>query len=87
MLEDILSVIIAVFLVISIAFTVKKRKKLGYKGIKSGLTPICFYLLAVTQLFAFWFNLLGIINWVLAMTLLLLGAYFTKYSIQPKEGI
>ncbi|WP_101841975.1 hypothetical protein [Halobacillus sp. Marseille-P3879] len=85
MLEDILSIILAVFLVISIAWTVRKRKKLGYKGIKSALTPICFYLMAMIQLFAFWFNLLGIISWVLTITLLLLGAYFTKYSIQPKE--
>ncbi|MCP3027092.1 hypothetical protein [Halobacillus sp. A5] len=87
MLEAILSIILAVFLVISIAFTVKKRKKLGYKGIKSALTPICFYLIAVMQLFAIWFNLMGIISWILTMTLLLLGAYFTKYSIQPKEEV
>ncbi len=87
MIHVVVSIIVIGALVGSVIFTVRKRKKLGYTDFKSALTPICFYLIAVTQLMAYWFDLLGLISWGVTMGLLLLGAYFTKYSIQTEKEI
>ncbi len=58
---------------------VQKRKKAGITGIKSALTPSCFYLIGITNLLAYWFNFMGLLNWSITVVLLILGAYFTKY--------
>ncbi|MGG0740520.1 hypothetical protein [Niallia taxi] len=79
MLQTILSIILIFVLAFSITFFVKKRKRAGIKGIKSALTSICFYLIGITNLLAYWFNFMGLINWTISVTLLILGAYFTKY--------
>ncbi|MGP4069886.1 hypothetical protein [Halobacillus sp. B29] len=82
MVHVVVSIIVVGALVGSVIFTIRKRKKLGYTDFKSALTPICFYLIAVTQLMAYWFDFLGLISWGVTIGLLLLGAYFTKYSIR-----
>ena len=69
MLQIILSIILIITLILSIIVVVKKRKKAGTTGIKSALTSICFFLIAIINLLAYWFNFI----------LLILGAYFTKY--------
>jgi len=79
MFPVILSIILIVSLIFSISVVIKKRKKAGVTGIKSALSSICLYLLAVTNLFAYWFNFLGLLSWSITIILLILGAYFTKY--------
>ncbi|MGM0879151.1 MAG: hypothetical protein ACQEWV_32065 [Bacillota bacterium] len=66
-------------LIFSISIVVQKRKKAGITGIKSALTSICFYLIAITNILAYWFNFMGILNWSITVILLILGAYFIKY--------
>ncbi|KAB8135807.1 hypothetical protein F9U64_10640 [Gracilibacillus oryzae] len=75
----ILSIILLIALAFSISVVFKKRKKAGITGIKSALTPICLYLIAVTNLLAYWFDFMGLINWTIIVILLILGAYFMKY--------
>jgi hypothetical protein len=58
---------------------VQKRKETGIKGIKSALTLVCFYLVGITNLLAYWFNFMGLLNWSITVILFILGAYFTKY--------
>ncbi|WP_237648591.1 hypothetical protein [Sediminibacillus terrae] len=53
---------------------------------KAALTPICFYLIAVTQLLAYWLDFLGIISWTITVLLLIIGAYFTKYLPVKEDG-
>ncbi len=79
MLQIILSIILIFALVFSINLVIRKRKKAGITGVKSALTPICFYLIGLTNLLAYWFNFMGMFNWFISVTLLILGAYFTKY--------
>ena len=78
-MATILSVILMIALIFSISVVIKKRRKAGVTGIKSALTPICLYLMAIISLLAYWFNFLGIISWSINIILLILGAYFTKY--------
>ena len=79
MVPVILSIILIVSLIFSISVVIKKRNKAGVTGIKSALSSICLYLLAVTNLLAYWFNFLGLLSWSITIILLILGAYFTKY--------
>lgn len=79
MLPVILSVTLIIFLIFSILIVVQKRKKAGITGIKSALTSICFYLIAVINLLAYWFDFMGILNWSIIVILLILGVFFTKY--------
>lgn len=79
MLPDILSITLIVVIVVSIPFVIQKRKQAGLTGIKSALTPICLYLMAIVNLFAYWFDLMGLLTWMLGFVLVILGAYFTKY--------
>lgn len=78
-MATILSVILIIALIFSISVVIKKRRKAGVTGIKSALTFICLYLMAIISLLAYWFNFLGIISWSINIILLILGAYFTKY--------
>jgi hypothetical protein len=79
MLPIILSIILILVLIFSVTTVVQKRKKAGITGLKTALTPICFYLIGITNLLAYWFNFMGLLNWTISMILLILGAYFTKY--------
>lgn len=85
MVPIIFTFVLIIALVFSVAVAVKKRKKAGIIGIKSALTSICFYLIAIINLLAYWFNFLGVINWSITIGLLLLGAYFTKYMPEFKR--
>src|SRR5699024_12726127 len=78
-MATILSVILIIALIFSISVVIKKRRKAGVKGIKSALTPICLYLMAIMCLLAYWFNFLDIISWWINIILLILGDYFIKY--------
>lgn len=78
-MKVIFSAILIITIMISGTLVVKKRRKMGLTDIKSALTPICFLLIAVVGLFAYWFNIVGLVTWFIAFVLLLLGAYFTKY--------
>lgn len=84
MLPMILSIILVIALIFSISVVIVKRKKAGTVGIKSALTPICFYLIAITNLLAYWFDFMGFINWSIIVILLILGAFFTKYMPSSK---
>lgn len=85
MIPIILSVALLIALIVSISVVVYQRKKAGVTGIASALTPICFYLIAVTNLLAYWLDFLGLISWTISVVLLILAAYFTKFMPTPKE--
>lgn len=74
-----LTILLLIFMALSIITTVKKRKAAGVTGIKSALTPICFYSVAVVAIFTFWFDINGLVSWTLIIILMILGAFFTKY--------
>lgn len=78
MVPIILTVILLVAIIFSISILIRKRKKAGVTGIKTILTPICMYLIAVTNLLAYWFGFMGVLSWSITIILLILGAYFTK---------
>ena len=83
LLQIILSIILIITLIFSISVVIQKRKKASITGIKSILTSICLYLIAVTNLLAYWFDFMGLLNWSITVILLILGAYFTKYMPVP----
>ncbi|MGG3925135.1 hypothetical protein ABET51_03895 [Metabacillus fastidiosus] len=85
MFDAILSIVVVIVLIISIYYHIRKRKETGVNGIKSSLSPICFSLIAITNLFAYWFHFRGIISWGLTIVFLILGAYFTKYLLPPEK--
>ncbi|WP_053220079.1 hypothetical protein [Virgibacillus senegalensis] len=86
MLPVSLSILTVIVVVYTITLNIKKRKKAGVTGFKTALTPICFYLIAVTQLLAYWFGFLGIISWTITILFLMAGAYFTKYLPANEDG-
>ncbi|WP_456278948.1 hypothetical protein [Bacillus sp. AK128] len=79
MVPIILSIILIISFIFSLSILLKKRKKAGITGVKSALTSICFYLIGLINLLAYWFNFIGLLNWTITVILLILGAYFTKY--------
>jgi len=79
MMPTILSIILIIALLFSISVVIIKRRKAGVTGITSMLSSICLYLMAITNLLAYWYNFLGMISWSITISLLILGAYFTKY--------
>ncbi|KOO51414.1 hypothetical protein [Viridibacillus arvi] len=83
MIPIILSIITIGVLCFSCFIVVRKRKQTGITGIKSALSSICLFLIAITSLLAYWLNFTGILSWAIIMILLILGAYFTKYSVIP----
>lgn len=68
-----------IIFIVTIPVAIRKRKKSGVSGIKSALTSICFFLIALTNILAYWFDLLGLFSWTISVILLILAAYFTKY--------
>ncbi|MEN1968393.1 hypothetical protein WMZ97_10000 [Lentibacillus sp. N15] len=85
MFQDILSIVMCLVLLVFIAYVVRHRKRKGIKGIKRVLSSIFLYLIAVTNLLAYWFNALGIVSWGITIVLLMAAAYFTKYIPLPNE--
>ncbi|MDE7554194.1 hypothetical protein [Bacillus tropicus] len=79
MLKVILPFVLIFFLVIAMYMAYQKKKKSGVKGLKSALTSICFFSLAILNMFAYWFHFGGAFTWLFSIVLLLVGAYFTKY--------
>ncbi|MBK5360265.1 hypothetical protein JFU18_03735 [Bacillus sp. TH22] len=79
MLQAMLPIVLILFLVVSMYITYQKRKKAGIKGLKSALTSICCFLIAILNLFAYWLHFGGVFTWLVSIVLLLVGAYFTKY--------
>lgn len=78
-MESILSVLVLITLMFSITYVIRQRRDQGITGLRTALTSICFFLIAIVNLLAYWFDFLGIWNWGTSVVLLLLGAYFTKY--------
>ena len=78
-MPTILSIILILVLMVSVSVFVKRRKKAGVTGIKSALTSICLYLMAIINLFAYWFDFSGVVTWTITTVLIILGVYFTKY--------
>ncbi|WEG14446.1 hypothetical protein PU629_08855 [Pullulanibacillus sp. KACC 23026] len=85
MVPLIVTVILLVATVLSITALIKKRKKAGATGITTALTPICMYLIALTNLLAYWLDFIGVLSWAITIILLISGAYFTKYRPQPDK--
>ncbi len=81
----ILSAVLIIAIIFSITVVIRKRREAEVTGIKSALTSICLYLLAITNLLAYWLNFLGIVSWSISVILLIFGAYFTKY-LPASEG-
>ncbi|SDL87858.1 hypothetical protein [Sediminibacillus halophilus] len=86
MLPIFLTILTVVALVFSISINIKKRRKAKVTGIKTALTSICFYLIAVIQLLGYWLDFLGTISWTMTLLLLIAGAYFTKYLPVKEDG-
>ncbi|MFC0237246.1 hypothetical protein [Fictibacillus phosphorivorans] len=78
-MESILSVLVLITLIFSITYVIRQRRDQGITGLRTALTSICFFLIAIVNLLAYWFDFLGIWSWGTSVVLLLLGAYFTKY--------
>ncbi|SFJ69145.1 hypothetical protein SAMN04487936_103345 [Halobacillus dabanensis] len=86
-MKIVLSVLMIVALISSIISLIYKRKKAGITGVKTALTSICFYLIVITNLVAYWLDAIGLYSWMITVFLLAIGAYFTKYMVAPqKEG-
>ncbi|WP_165995485.1 hypothetical protein [Bacillus sp. Cs-700] len=81
----ILTIITVTALFIATFIVFRKRKAAGLTGIKSALTPMFLFLIAIVNLLAYWFDFNGMINWVAMMVFLLLGAYFTKYTFKNEN--
>jgi len=79
MVLDVLYIILLVAIFIAIPIAIRRRKKAGVTGLKSALTPICFFLIAITNLLAYWLDLMGLLSWGVSVALLIAAAYFTKY--------
>ncbi|SDZ98972.1 hypothetical protein SAMN05421743_102158 [Thalassobacillus cyri] len=78
-MEILFTIITGFALIFSFIMVVRKRKRLGFTGIKSLLTSISFYLIGLINIFAYWFDFLGIWSWLITFGLLIAGAYFTNY--------
>lgn len=86
MAETILSLILIIVLVFSVILVIKKRKKAGITGFKSALTHICFFLISIFSLLAYWLKYTGLTVWLINVILLIMAAFFTKYMPKGKNG-
>ncbi len=84
MLLEKLYIILTVAFIFAIPVIIRKRKKAGASGIKSALTTICFLLIVLINILAYWFNFIGLLSWSISFLLLISGAYFTKYLPVPE---
>ncbi len=85
MILNILYIILIVAFIIVIPIIIKKRKKAGASGMKSALTSICFLLMVLINILAYWFNFMGLLTWSVSFLLFILAAYFTKYLPVPEN--
>ncbi|WP_235251825.1 hypothetical protein [Niallia circulans] len=86
LVETILSLILITVLVSSLIIVIKKRKNTGITGIKSALTHICFFLISIFSLLAYWLKYTGLTVWLINVFLLIMAAFFTKYMPKGKNG-
>lgn len=86
MLKVMLPFVLIFFLLLRCILLIKKKKS-GIKGLKSAVTSICFFSLAILNMFAYWFHFGGAFTWLFSIVLLLVGAYFTKYIPISKRYI
>ena len=86
MLKVMLPFVLIFFLLLRCILLIK-REKSGIKGLKSAVTSICFFSLAILNMFAYWFHFGGAFTWLFSIVLLLVGAYFTKYIPISKRYI
>ena len=86
MLKVMLPFVLIFFLLLRCILLIKEKKS-GIKGLKSALTSICFFSLAILNMFAYWFHFGGAFTWLFSIVLLLVGAYFTKYIPISKRYI
>jgi hypothetical protein len=84
MIEDILFTLLIPALIVSVALAIRKRRKNNITGVRSALTPLCFFLAGVINLLAYWFDSMGFLNWGITVMLFILGSYFTKYMPDQK---
>lgn len=85
MVLDILYIILLAAIFIAIPIAIRRRKKAGVTGIKSALTSICLFLLAITNMLAYWFDFMGLFSWTVSVALLIAAGYFTKYIPIPQS--
>ena len=82
-------VILTALLLIALGFSVnkviRKRKEASITDLKSLGTSICFFLIAIVNLLAYWFDFIGIISMFLTTLLLITGAYFSRYLQTDNE--
>ena len=86
MLKVMLPFVLIFFLLLRCILLIKEKKS-GIKGLKSAVTSICFFSLAILNMFAYWFHFGGAFTWLFSIVLLLVGAYFTKYIPISKRYI
>ncbi len=67
---------------------VKKRKKLTNKGgVKSWITPVCFFLIPLLTIMAYTFDFIlfsGFVHWGMNVVLFVIAAYYTKFLPVPE---
>ncbi|WP_230856066.1 hypothetical protein [Lentibacillus populi] len=63
MIPIIFTILTVVGLIVSTFVLAQKRKRKGITGIKSALSSICLFLVAITNLLAYWLNFSGIVSW------------------------
>lgn len=80
-----LTLLVLVLLGVSINKIIVKRKEEQVTDLKSLGTSICFLLIAIVNVLAYWFNFLGVFSMALTVLLLVIGAYFTRY-LQKERG-
>lgn len=79
------TLLVLLILGLSVNKIIVKRKEAQITNPKSLGTSICFLLIAVVNLLAYWFHFIGIISMSLTVLLLILGAYFTRYLKADNE--
>ncbi|WP_052158648.1 hypothetical protein [Halobacillus sp. BBL2006] len=58
-----LNVTFIICFLLSVYFFSRRRKKAGITGMKSALTSVCFFLIAIINFSANLFDFLGIVSW------------------------
>lgn len=85
MLSFIMSIVFVLSLLGSMTLAVKRRRKAGQSGFKSAVTPLSFYAIAIINFIGFGLNSFGIVAWSSTIVLLIVAAYFMRYSVVSKS--
>ena len=75
----ILTALLLIALGFSVSKVIRKRKESSITDLKSLGSSICFFLIAIVNILAYWFDFIGIISMSLTTLLLITGAYFSRY--------